>query len=102
MSGGVERIPLTDSDVAYLVGRSGATRMRLERFSGARLSIDRDVAEVSGEPDASVTVSSKIVRQLLYPSAADCLRAINLDAVNGPRDQPLLIGNQACCSLIAD
>ena len=72
-----ERIPLSDQDVAYLVGRSGArrnrrprqlvlpwrthtnvdapllpttgqTRMRLERFSGARLNIDRDVAEVEG------------------------------------------------------
>jgi rRNA processing protein Krr1/Pno1 len=47
----MERIPLTDQDVAYLVGRSGATRMRLERFSGARLSIDRDVAEVEGNPE---------------------------------------------------
>ena len=45
---GVERIPLSDQDVAYLVGRSGATRMRLERFSGARLNIDKDTAEVMG------------------------------------------------------
>jgi hypothetical protein len=47
----MERIPLTDQDVAYLVGRAGATRIRLERFSGARLSIDRDVAEVEGNPE---------------------------------------------------
>jgi len=43
-----ERITLTDHDVAYLVGRSGATRLRLESFSGAHLSIDRDCAEVEG------------------------------------------------------
>ena len=42
----VERIPLTDQDVAYLVGRGGQTRIRLENFSGARLNIDRDAAEV--------------------------------------------------------
>ena len=42
---------LSDQDVAYLVGRSGATRMRLEAFSGCRLNIDRDCAEVEGAPD---------------------------------------------------
>ena len=42
----IERIPLTDQDVAYLVGRGGQTRIRLENFSGARLNIDRDAAEV--------------------------------------------------------
>ena len=82
----VERISLSDQDVAYLVGRSGAlraaraqahsrppllniclascnhllffnhrhcagaTRMRLERFSGTKLNIDRDVAEIEGSP----------------------------------------------------
>ena len=42
----VQRIPLTEMDVAYLVGKEGQTRIRLENFSGARLSIDRDAAEV--------------------------------------------------------
>ena len=42
----MERMSLSDQDVAYLVGRAGATRMRLEAFSGARLNIDRDCAEV--------------------------------------------------------
>ena len=41
-----QRIPLTDADVAYLVGRAGQTRIRLENFSGARLNIDKDAAEV--------------------------------------------------------
>jgi len=41
-----DRIPLTEMDVAYLVGKEGQTRIRLENFSGARLSIDRDAAEV--------------------------------------------------------
>ena len=41
-----QRIPLTEMDVAYLVGKEGQTRIRLENFSGARLSIDRDAAEV--------------------------------------------------------
>ena len=36
----VDRVPLSDQDVAYLVGRSGQTRIRLENFSGARLNID--------------------------------------------------------------
>ena len=44
----VQRVELSDADVAYLVGRGGATRMRLERFSGSRLNIDRDCAEVEG------------------------------------------------------
>lgn len=44
----LERLPLGDQDVAYLVGRAGQTRMRLERFSGATLNIDRDIAEVGG------------------------------------------------------
>ena len=39
-----ERMGLEDEDVAYLVGRGGATRARLENFSGARLNIDRDSA----------------------------------------------------------
>jgi rRNA processing protein Krr1/Pno1 len=47
----IERVELTDQDVAYLVGRGGATRMRLEKFSGARLNIDRDCAEVQGLPN---------------------------------------------------
>tara|TARA_B110001452_G_scaffold51511_1_gene39337 strand:+ start:115 stop:366 length:252 start_codon:yes stop_codon:yes gene_type:complete len=41
-----ERIALSDADVAYLVGRGGQTRIRLENFSGARMQIDRDNAEV--------------------------------------------------------
>jgi len=44
----IERMKLEDQDVAYLVGRGGATRMRLEKFSGARLNIDKDCAEVEG------------------------------------------------------
>ena len=35
-----ETIALGDKDVAYLVGKAGETRMRLEKFSGAQLSID--------------------------------------------------------------
>jgi len=46
-----DRIPLSEMDVAYLVGKEGQTRIRLENFSGARLSIDRDAAEVSGSPE---------------------------------------------------
>jgi hypothetical protein len=38
--------------VAYLVGRNGATRQRLEAFSGCRLNIDRDCAEVEGSPES--------------------------------------------------
>lgn len=41
----VERITLSDKDQAYLVGRGGQTRIRLEKFSGARVNIDQDVAE---------------------------------------------------------
>jgi hypothetical protein len=48
MSRTTERIPLSEEDVAYLVGRSGATKYRLERFSGAQLSVDRDAAEIEG------------------------------------------------------
>ena len=44
---GEQRIPLGGQDVAYLVGKSGETRQRLEAFSGARVSIDNDVATVS-------------------------------------------------------
>jgi len=49
--GNLERMSLSDQDVAYLVGRGGATRMRLEAFSGCRLNIDRDCAEVEGTPE---------------------------------------------------
>ena len=34
-----------------LASCAGATRMRLERFSGAKLLIDRDIAEVEGTPE---------------------------------------------------
>lgn len=44
----VERIDLSDQDVAYLVGKNGATRIRLENFSGTRLNIDKDIAEIEG------------------------------------------------------
>ena len=44
----MERIALNEADVAYLVGKSGQTRQRLERFSGARLEIDKDIAVVEG------------------------------------------------------
>jgi len=48
----MERIQLSEADVAYLVGRSGSTRMRLENFSGARLNIDHSAAEVEGSEEA--------------------------------------------------
>ena len=41
------RISLTPQDVAYVVGKKGETRIRLENFSGARLNIGDDTAEVS-------------------------------------------------------
>mmetsp|Transcript_24667 Transcript_24667/g.40910 ORF Transcript_24667/g.40910 Transcript_24667/m.40910 type:complete len:257 (-) Transcript_24667:605-1375(-) len=44
----VDRVTLQEQDVPYLVGRNGATRIRLENFSGARLNIDRDCCEVEG------------------------------------------------------
>ena len=50
VSNHTERVDLSEQDVAYLVGKMGATRMRLERFSGAVLKIDRDIAEVEGTP----------------------------------------------------
>ena len=40
-----ETIALGDKDVAYLVGKAGETRMRLEKFSGAQLSLDSDLHE---------------------------------------------------------
>lgn len=45
---GSESISLSDHDVAYLVGKGGQTRIRLERFSGARLQINQGTAEVTG------------------------------------------------------
>jgi len=61
----VERVPLTEQDVAYLVGRSGQTRIRLENFSNARLNIDRDCAEVEGSPEERelATLAIKITLQ---------------------------------------
>lgn len=47
-----ETIALGDKDVAYLVGKAGETRMRLEKFSGAQLSIDSDVVKISGTDEA--------------------------------------------------
>ena len=38
-----EHLKLSEQDVAYLVGRGGHTRMRLERFSYTRLEISRGV-----------------------------------------------------------
>ena len=43
-----EHLKLSEQDVAYLVGRGGHTRMRLERFSYTRLEISRDGAEIEG------------------------------------------------------
>ena len=43
-----EYLKLSEQDVAYLVGRGGHTRMRLERFSYTRLEISRDGAEIEG------------------------------------------------------
>ena len=45
-----QKMSLSDQDVAYLVGKNGATRMRLEAFSGCRLFIDGNCAEVDGPP----------------------------------------------------
>ena len=42
----MEKVTLTDQDVAYVVGHKGQTRIRLENFSGAHLNIDHDAAEV--------------------------------------------------------
>ena len=43
-----EIISLENDDVAYLVGRSGGTKLRLERFSGARVNVDGSAAEIEG------------------------------------------------------
>ena len=45
-------MPLSDDEVAYLVGRGGQTKFRLENFSLARLNIDKDSAELMGTDDA--------------------------------------------------
>jgi len=45
-------MPLSDDEVAYLVGRGGQTKFRLENFSLARLNIDKDSAELTGTDDA--------------------------------------------------
>jgi len=43
-----EVIPVPEQDVAYLVGRGGATRVRLQRFSGAELNVGKDTVELRG------------------------------------------------------
>ena len=43
-----DMVSIGPRDTAYLVGKAGETRMRLERFSGAELSIDDDTVKVSG------------------------------------------------------
>ena len=55
-----ERMALVDADVAYLVGKGGATRARLENFSGARLVIDHDSAEISGNDEERALVKLAI------------------------------------------
>lgn len=62
-----ETIPLTDADVAYLVGRGGQTRQRLERFSGAHLSIDKDVAEISGPQQARAASAAAFLLRAMAP-----------------------------------
>eukprot|EP00315_Gephyrocapsa_oceanica_P012683 CAMPEP_0185284340 /NCGR_PEP_ID=MMETSP1363-20130426/1026_1 /TAXON_ID=38817 /ORGANISM="Gephyrocapsa oceanica, Strain RCC1303" /LENGTH=392 /DNA_ID=CAMNT_0027880049 /DNA_START=63 /DNA_END=1239 /DNA_ORIENTATION=- len=52
MSTRTETMPLSDDEVAYLVGRGGQTKFRLENFSLARLNIDKDSAELMGTDDA--------------------------------------------------
>eukprot|EP00312_Isochrysidales_sp_CCMP1244_P003752 CAMPEP_0196672310 /NCGR_PEP_ID=MMETSP1090-20130531/2313_1 /TAXON_ID=37098 /ORGANISM="Isochrysis sp, Strain CCMP1244" /LENGTH=382 /DNA_ID=CAMNT_0042010011 /DNA_START=51 /DNA_END=1196 /DNA_ORIENTATION=- len=52
MSTRTETMPLSDDEVAYLVGRGGQTKFRLENFSLARLNIDKDSAELTGTDDA--------------------------------------------------
>ena len=54
-----ETIALGDKDVAYLVGKAGETRMRLEKFSGAQLSIDSDVVKISGTDEAREVRSAR-------------------------------------------
>ena len=57
----MQRIPLSDLDMGYLVGREGATRIRLEQFSGARINIDKDAAEVCVRLGASAFSSCVFV-----------------------------------------
>jgi hypothetical protein len=47
---GTDSIAVSDHDVAYLVGKGGSTRTRLERYSGSRLSVNQGTAEVTGTP----------------------------------------------------
>ena len=74
-----ERIALSDADVAYLVGRGGQTRIRLENFSGARMQIDRDAAEVC---DAAISHGATTRRALNF--AAPLSRAM-LGVLSLPR-----------------
>ena len=55
-----EGMSLVDADVAYLVGKGGATRARLENFSGANLVIDRDSAEIRGTDEQRALVKLAI------------------------------------------
>ena len=80
-----ETIALGDKDVAYLVGKAGETRMRLEKFSGAQLSIDSDVVKISGTDEA------REVRAARNSSARNSLRFLaksfgaQLTAATSPR-----------------
>ncbi|KAJ1618946.1 hypothetical protein T492DRAFT_434759 [Pavlovales sp. CCMP2436] len=47
-----DTLTLSDQDVAYLVGRGGQTRVRLEAYSGAQLELNHGAAEVSGSKEA--------------------------------------------------
>ena len=41
---------LESRDCAYLIGRGGETRARLEKFSGATFSVDNNVLKITGNP----------------------------------------------------
>ena len=41
---------LGSRDCAYLIGRGGETRARLEKFSGASFSVDNNVLKITGNP----------------------------------------------------
>ena len=64
-----ERVELSALDVAYLVGKSGATRIRLEGFSGARINIDNGVAEVRAPLPLSVQTTRASLTPPLPPSS---------------------------------
>ena len=45
-----ETFDLESRDCAYLIGKGGETRARLEKFSGASFSVDNNVVKITGDP----------------------------------------------------